>query len=85
LPDCAVHISTPALFVRGVWTADVGSFVPVEAEPAEIFECGVPVFGATAIGVEIFHPHDEHPTCLTGALPRTIEGAGMPDVEIAGG
>lgn len=84
LPERAVHIGTPALFVRSVWAADIGALIPGNAEPAEVFECSVLVFGTAAIGVEVLHPHDEHPICLAGALPRAVEGAGMPDVEIAG-
>ena len=73
------------LEVGCVGSAAVRAFIPVHAEPMEIFERGVGVFGATAIWIEVFHAHDERAVCSACALPCNEESAGVADVKMAGG
>ena len=64
-------------------TADVGAFVPVEAEPAKVVELAALVLGLAALGIEIFDAQDEHPTRGSGLQPREQGGADVAEVEAA--
>src|SRR5580692_592531 len=84
-PGSEIDGTTLALHVRGEGTTLVGPFVPANSQPTEVFKRGVGVDGLAAVGIEIFHAHDERAACLAGSLPCGPEGAGVADVQIAGG
>jgi len=85
LPRSVINISTATLFVRSAASAAIRSFVPAEAQPAEVFESGLHVLRAGAIVIEILHAHNQLPMGLASSLPGAVECAGVADVEIAGG
>jgi hypothetical protein len=94
IEEAALHQAAPCgeidwialtLCVRSVWAADVRAFVPVNAEPAKVFEGSVGVLGAAAIGIEVFHAHDECAVCGVGVLEGCKEGARVAEVQVAGG
>jgi hypothetical protein len=80
-----MHTGALALIVGGVWSAEVGTFVPIDVEPAQIFEGSLGVLGPAAVGVKILHPKDQNATPLSGPLPGAMKGVGVSDVEVAGG
>lgn len=84
-PCSQIHLCSPALLVGSEGTAYIGPFVPIESQPAKIFEGGSSVFGAAAVGIEIFHAHHEAATGRSRSLPCTMEGACVSDMEITGG
>ncbi len=54
LPDRVKPWQTLRLDVGGVWAADVRTFRPLQAEPAEVFDRRGGEFGPTAAGIQIF-------------------------------
>src|SRR5579863_1140861 len=74
-----------ALHIRFERAADVGAFVPAQAEPAQVFDCGFGVLGTAAVRVEVFHAQDESAACLAGAFGRGEEGKRMAYMQIACG
>ena len=64
-----------------VWSeraAEIGSFVPLDAEPAEIFIHRSLELGAGAIRVEILVPNDQRATGIASALIGNPEGPSVP-------
>ena len=57
----------------------------MNAEPAKVFEGSIGVLGAAAIGIEVFHAHDECAVCGVGVLEGCKEGARVAEVQAAGG
>jgi hypothetical protein len=84
-PGSEIGVEAGALGVGSAWAAGVGPFIPVHTEPVKIFEGRRGVFGAASVGVEILHAHDQDAARFSGALPCSMEGTGMADVEEAGG
>lgn len=85
LPGGTVECMAPALRVGRERTAEVGAFLPLDAEPVKIFESGIGVDGAAAVGIEVFHAEGEGAGGAAGALKRRPEGEGVADVQVAGG
>ena len=83
--DAAVERAAGLLVVRIMWTADVGAFLPGEAEPAEVGEHGVDEIEAEAGGVEIVVAEDERTAGEAGAFGGDPEGACVPKMQIPGG
>jgi hypothetical protein len=80
-----VEVEALALVVAGVGAADVGAFLPLEAEPFEVFEHGFDELGLAALVVEVFVTEEESAVVLLAALLCDPEGAGVTEVEVAGG
>lgn len=80
-----VEVEALRLGVRGLGTADVGAFVPVEAEPAEVGDGEFGHAGADTGAVEVFGAEDDAAPCPAGKQPGEEEGAGVAEVEAAGG
>lgn len=59
--------------------------MPADAEPEQVFNRGAGEFTAGAVGVEVFDAENESALSVAGALIGLPEGAGMANVEIAGG
>ena len=83
--DGAVERAAGLLVVGRVRAADVGAFLPGEAEPAEVGEHGVDEIEAEAGGVEVVVAEDERAVGEAGAFGGDPEGAGVPKMQIPGG
>ncbi len=79
-----VVLQTLRLEVGAVGAADLGAFVPVEAEPAEPFEDGIEGAGHEAGLVGVFDAQDELSALMTGEEPVEEGGADVADVGHAG-
>ena len=73
-----------ALMIRCESAAYIGPFVPIAAEPAQVFECGCGVFRLAALGVEVLVAVHQLAAGLAGALHRDPKGACMAEVQITG-
>lgn len=65
--------------------ADVGAFVPGEAEPAQVVEDFVGAAGLYARQVEVFHAEDELAVLEADLKPGQESGAEIAQVERSGG
>ena len=74
-----------ALEIRRAGTADVRPLMPADAEPEEIFNGGGGELSAASLGVKVFNAQDDCALGVAGALEGFPEGAGVADMEIAGG
>ena len=74
-----------ALGIGSERAATIGAFLPVETEPAQVFEHGGGEFGLGARGVEVFVAEDEDAVLGLGALLGGPKSFGMAEVKIAGG
>ena len=83
--DFAVPLDTLRLSIRRVGPADVGPFVPLQPQPAEIIEHHLlrPARGARHIG--IFDSDDELATMMAGEEPVEDRRARATDMQVAGG
>ncbi len=63
--------------------ADVGSFGPPQTEPAQVFDGGVGELRTTTAGVEVFGAIEQGAGGRAGRGEG--EGAGVADVQVAGG
>lgn len=84
-PGVNVGLAALALKIRLAGAADVGSLMPADAEPEQIFNGGAGVLAAAAVGVKILHAEHQSAVGISRALKGLPEGASMADVEIAGG
>ena len=73
-----------ALAIAAVRAAEVGSFVPGESEPPEVFEQGFDEFRFTAGLVEIFVSENESSALRTSALLSGPESTGVTEVKVSG-
>jgi len=74
-----------ALGIGAEGAAAVGAFLPVKAEPMEVFEHRGNEFGPGTGGVEVFVTENEGSAIGGGALLGDPKGAGMAEVQQAGG
>jgi hypothetical protein len=65
--------------------AAIGSFLPGNAEPREVLYCSIGVLGPAALTIQVFVPENENSFSFTASLVCRPEGAGMPEVQAAGG
>ncbi len=84
-PGLDVGAVALALEVWRARTAHVWPLMPADAEPEEIFYGGGGKLSAAALGVKIFNAENDGALGVAGALEGFPEGAGVADVEIAGG
>ena len=73
------------LAIRPVRPADVGPFVPVEAEPAQILEDARLRLARRALGVGVLDAQDERAVLAVREQPVEQRGARVADVQVAGG
>ena len=74
-----------ALEVGRVGTAHVGPLVPIDSEPAQLVEIAVYRLRDGAGSVQVLDPEDELPVQAPRPPPGDQGGAGVPQVEPAGG
>ena len=72
------------LKVRAVRSANLGPFVPVDAEPAETVEDAFDHFRGRSFGVGVLDSQHEHAALTTGEEPVEEGGACAADVKVAG-
>ncbi len=69
LEQAVVAVEALRLSVGGVGAAEVGAFIPVEAEPGEVGQQRGLVFGAAAGTVDVLDPQDEGAALDAGDRP----------------
>src|SRR5271157_3348300 len=81
----AIEIETIALTIRRVRSADIGTFIPIEAEPLQVFDklSFEAFFAALDVGVLDAQDHGAAP--LPGEQPVEKRGAGVADVQMSRG
>ena len=84
-PGVEVELAALALAVGAEGAADVGAFVPADAQPAKVFEHGVGEVGLGALGVEVLVAKSEYSFAFECALVGRPEGRRVADVEQPGG
>ena len=82
-PSSEIDAVSLALDVRCIRASDIWPFLPIDAEPAQVFERGRGIFCAAAIGVEVFHSHHEGADSGDGPLVSGEECPCVADVQIA--
>ena len=81
----AIAIEPLGLKVRRVRSADVGSFVPIEPEPAQPVEDAGHHFPRGPAGIRVFDAQHERPAMTPGVEPIEERRAGAADVEVSRG
>jgi hypothetical protein len=81
----AIDIKPLGLPIRSVFTASVGAFVPIEAEPFQIGDELIFEAGFAAVKVGVFDAEDHGSTLLPGEKPIEKSCAGIANVQMAGG
>lgn len=79
----AVKSHSLALVVRRKWAAEIGSFLPIEAEPTQVFEHGGDEFRLATRDVEVFVAQHQNSIAFPGALLGRPESPRMPEVQKA--
>jgi len=85
LESCAVKFDTLTLVIRSERTTAVRAFLPLETEPAQIFEHRGNKLRFAAIPVEVFVAQDQTAVRGQGALLGNPESASMSKVQQARG
>ncbi len=80
--DGSVERASGLLVVGRVGAAEVGAFLPHEAEPAQVGEHGFDEIEAEAGRVEVVVAQDERAGGLPCALGGDPEGARVPEVQV---
>lgn len=79
-----VEVGALALIVGGEGAAEIRAFVPLEAEPLEIFQERTDELRTRTRGVEILIAKNQHTVLRARALPGGPEGAGVTEVKVPG-
>jgi hypothetical protein len=80
-----IKFTALALHVRAAGTAAVGTFDPVDAEPAQVLDHCLDEFRATALRIQIFVAEDQLAAMLGSAMRRGPKRTRMAEMEKAGG
>src|SRR5260221_13170536 len=64
---------------------EVRAFVPIQAQPAEVFIHGADEFRLASLVVQVFIAEDKASASGTGTPPRYPESPGMSQMQVAGG
>jgi predicted lipoprotein len=73
------------LHIRTIWATHVRPFIPVQAEPFEIFQSLTSGFVAGSGQVQIFHPKDDLAVVAAGDQPSHQKCACIAQMEPARG
>ena len=79
------EVQALGLAVRPARAADVGPFVPVEAEPAQVLENALLGLPGRALGVGVLDAQDEGAVVAAREQPVEERGARVADVQLPGG
>jgi hypothetical protein len=77
LKGAPVPIDSLALAVGGIGTAEIGSLLPLNAEPVQVFEHGSNVFRSYSRAIQILVSQDQRACVGVSPFLRNPEGAGM--------
>ncbi len=80
LPGFEEKMMALTLDIGSEIAADIGTFVPVAAEPAEVLDGTAGEFGFTALGVEVLFAVEDASAGLAGAFHGDPERAGVAEV-----
>ena len=84
LNERIIDVDAFALAVGAVWAAHIGPFVPVDAEPTQVFHERALVRGGGALPVRVFDAQDECPTGLACEHPVEQRRPGVAHVDVSG-
>lgn len=84
LPRGKVGLMTPALHIRSKRPTQIRPFIPIDAEPSQIFIGRIGILPAAAIRIEVLHPHYEHTIGIPRPFPRLIKRSRMAHMQITG-
>ena len=73
-----------ALAIRRKWTADIGTLVPVEPQPLQVFQQLPLVAALTALDVRVLDAQDHCAALLPGDKPVEQRGARVANVYLSG-
>src|SRR5215471_8781576 len=79
-----INVEAIALAIGRERTADIGTLVPVDAEPLEVCEKLIFVASFTALEVGVFDAQDHRALHLAGEKPVIECSAGVADVQLPG-
>jgi len=82
-PGFEVARAALTLHVWSEGAAEVGSFIPIDSEPAEIFIHRSLELGTRAIRVEILVAKDERASGIASSLIGIPKGAGVAQVQVS--
>jgi hypothetical protein len=74
-----------ALHIRAKRAAYIGTFVPLQPKPAQIFDHGIDELATAARAIDVFDAQNELPAAGTRTFLRTPKGHGVTKVEETGG
>ena len=77
-------LATLALSVGSKRTANIGAFLPVDSQPAQVFDHRQGVVGARALWIKVLIPEHEYTAALSCAFICDPEGPPVSRVQIAG-
>ena len=80
-----INVRPLRLHIRPIWATHVGPFIPVQAEPFEVFQSLASGIVAGSGQVQIFHPKDDLAMVTAGNQPGQKKGAGIAQMEPSGG
>src|ERR1700758_3304423 len=83
-PGVEIESAAFALHVRSEGAAFVRTLMPADPQPAQVIERGICIHCSTAVGIEIFHAHDQGAACVPRPLPGGPEGARMTYMQVSG-
>jgi hypothetical protein len=69
------------LRVRAILSTTIGAFVPVDSQPAQIFDHGASKFRPRALPIQILIPQNQSSMILDRPLRRDPESPRMTDVQ----
>ena len=84
-PCFEVERTPLALFVRDEGTTNVRTFLPVDAEPMEVFQHSLSELGARALRVEVFVSEDEYAASIASTFEGDPERPSVTEVKQARG
>src|ERR1035437_9626682 len=81
-PRFEIDVAPLALDIGREWATLVRSFLPANAEPAQVVISGVCIQAAAAIRIKIFHAHHQRAACVARPLPRGPKSARMAHMQV---
>ena len=83
LPCRAIKVSPLALRIRRKRSVHIGTLLPRDSKPMEIFERRIGINSPAALGIEIFHPQRQRPARVARPYIRSPKRPRMANVQIA--
>jgi len=78
-----INLMAAALCVRCKRSSVVWTLVPADSQPSQVFDRGICINSAAAVGIEVFHAQDQHSSGIACALICGEESARVAHVQVA--